>query len=360
MLHLIAPGPLAGAERMVLGGGRALIDAGALARLGVLGDRRHPELERGFLAAARELDVPTWRLTTRGRTDVRAVMALRRHLDHEAYDLLHVHGYKALVYGLAARRGGSPLVATHHGETQKDRTVRVYERLAVALYRRADRVVAVTRPTAEHLTAQGVPRVHTVENFLPSRGGDRALTPAPAAGPLALLFIGRLSIEKGVDVLLEALAAGPAALQLTVLGDGAERADLEALCGRLGLSARVHFAGWQDDVGPYLDRAGAVVMPSLREGLPLTAIEAAAAGRPVVASRVGGIPDVIKHGETGLLVEPGQPAALASALSQLVERREALQHAAFEAAPAIRQRFAPAKWAQETLADYRQVLEARP
>lgn len=361
VLHLIAPGPIAGAERVVLGGARALKEAGVRAHVGVLGDRRHPDLERGFVAAASKLQlgvgcVEVFR--TRGRVDMSAVRRLRGALRGQAFDVLHVHGYKALAYGVLARHRGQTTVATHHGESASDSKVRAYESVAAMSYRRVDRVVAVSDAVRDLLLARGVARgrIRTIENFLTLSA--LPFEPPPSAPGLELLFVGRLAPEKGLDVLLDALERGEARGHLTVVGDGAERSALEQRAHRLGLDERVHFVGWQDDVTPFLRRASAVVMPSLREGLPLAAIEAAALGRPLVASAVGGIPGLVDDGRTALLVPPGDAAALAAALATLAERLETLQAAAIEASASIRERYSPERWARETVADYRAVLEA--
>lgn len=135
-----------------------------------------------------------------------------------------------------------------------------------------------------------------------------------------LLGVGRLEAQKGFDVLIEALAAVPGP-DLLLAGDGSERARLAALALERGVEARVHLLGPTDratTVALYRG-AAAVVCPSRFEGLPLVCIEALAAARPVVASAVNGIPEVIRPGETGFLVPPDDPGALAGALARVLE-----------------------------------------
>jgi glycosyltransferase involved in cell wall biosynthesis len=140
--------------------------------------------------------------------------------------------------------------------------------------------------------------------------------------------VGRLVAHKGLDVLLEAFAhlAAPE-VDLLIAGDGPERPRLEALRDRLGLGVRVHLLGAVDgtSVASLYRGARLVACPSRWEGLPLVCLEAMASGRAVVASRVDGIPDAVRDGETGLLVPPEDPVALAAALRTLLEdgpRRE--------------------------------------
>lgn len=138
-----------------------------------------------------------------------------------------------------------------------------------------------------------------------------------------LVFVGRLAGVKGVPVLLEALAgiiADIPGLRVTLIGDGPERAALEARAKALGLGAVVHFAGYmsQDGVAETLARADALVLPSFAEGVPVTLMEAMAGGLPVLATRVGGISELVEDGVSGYLVPPGNVEALSVRLRDLL------------------------------------------
>jgi len=169
--------------------------------------------------------------------------------------------------------------------------------------------------------------------------------PAPPAGSVEVLFVGRLIDMKGADLAIEALArvreSVPGA-RLTIVGDGPERPALEAQAESLDVRERVRFRGWQteEEVAAAMDGASVVVMPSratgspYTEGLGLVAVEAAARARPVVASRVGGVPEVVVDGQTGRLVDPGDVKALADAIESLL------------ADPAVGSRMGKAAWAR--------------
>jgi glycosyltransferase involved in cell wall biosynthesis len=138
----------------------------------------------------------------------------------------------------------------------------------------------------------------------------------------ALLYVGRLDHVKGVDILLKAmpeiLKKAPAAT-LRIVGDGPDRARLEALAVELGITRAVIFVGWQNDVFSELAKARVVVVPSIwPENLPTVVIEALAAGRPVVGTRVGGIPELVIHDFSGRIVTPNDSLALANAASDLL------------------------------------------
>jgi len=143
--------------------------------------------------------------------------------------------------------------------------------------------------------------------------------PGPAAeGPLTLVWLGALAPVKRIDVLLGGLARTPG-LDLRIVGDGPERPTVERLVAKLGLSERVTLVGHRDDPADELARGHAFALTSAAENCPLALLQAMATGLPVVASRVGGVPEVVRDGLDGLLVEPGDETAFTLALGRLVD-----------------------------------------
>jgi glycosyltransferase involved in cell wall biosynthesis len=156
--------------------------------------------------------------------------------------------------------------------------------------------------------------------------------------------VGRLAEEKGFDLAVEAftgVAAGHPTASLVVAGDGPERPRLMARASALGLGSRVEFPGWiePERVAEWMSAATLVVCPSRQEAFGLTALEAALMGRPVVATRVGGLCEVVLDGETGVLVEPADSDALAAGISQLLERPDTIRRMGACAAQRARERF---------------------
>jgi glycosyltransferase involved in cell wall biosynthesis len=145
---------------------------------------------------------------------------------------------------------------------------------------------------------------------------------APPSGGPHLVAIGRLAEQKGFSLLIEALSlAAPVHpdLRLTLVGDGPMRPEIEALIAANGLSRNVTLAGWQDEAGVQRALAGAqaLILPSFAEGLPMVVMEAMAAGRPVIATAIAGVPELVLAGETGWIVPAGDPVALAEAIAAL-------------------------------------------
>jgi glycosyltransferase involved in cell wall biosynthesis len=355
--HVISPGPIAGAENVVLQGCSALLEQGHALRLIVLTEARCPEHGEQFATAARARGIEVQTVRVGGRLDLHAVMALRATLKSGAAEVVHAHGYKALLYSLLAKPRRARLAVTHHGETGHDSLARLYEALARALYRRVDCVFTVSNATTDALVAAGVPRrkLKTVPNpvSLPPPSNQ-----APHEHPDgALLFVGRLSEEKGLDVLLRALASArtPDQLTLSVAGDGPCAARWKALGTELGLNGKVRWLGMRNDVSDLLAEAQVLVLPSLREGLPLAVLEAASCGVPVMASRVGGVPEAVWEDETAVLLAPGDVEAWSRALEALPRHAGALREAARKRAPEVRARHAPERWAQLTTRHYSEV-----
>ncbi len=285
-----------------------------------------------FLDAAAARGVPTRRVPQASSYDPRLVRRVRKAIEAEQPALLVGHDYKAdLLLRMASRGSGLPRVAVVHGYTGENLKIRLFEALDKRLLRKMDAVVVVSEALRAELIERGVQpdRIHLVPNAVDVVGVAAAAEAGREAvrrewevgGDFVLLALGRLSPEKGQDVLLEAFAGwappGEARVKLVLVGDGATREALTRQAEKLGLSERVHFAGWRADPHACLGAADGIVMPSRTEGLPLAALEAMAASRPVVATRVGGLPEVLDEGRAGWLAEPEDVAGLREALTAM-------------------------------------------
>jgi glycosyltransferase involved in cell wall biosynthesis len=256
-------------------------------------------------------------------------------------DIVHVHlGEDLAVVPLGmmtARRHRLPLVITVHTSLRHTLEVSgVRSALLKSLgggfewwgTRGATAVITLTERLAERLRYDGVPadRVHVIPSgvVLPplavtGPGSDPDTDPLAGVPHPRVIFLGRLTPQKHVDVLIRALGRTPDA-HLVVVGDGPHRPALERLAGQLELDRRVHFLGFvpHADVSGILRRGDALALPSRYEEFGTALLEGMQAGLPVVAAATGGIPNVISHGVNGLLVPPGDDEALAAGLRQLL------------------------------------------
>jgi glycosyltransferase involved in cell wall biosynthesis len=255
----------------------------------------------------------------RSKFDVPAIREHVRAVRDVGADILHVNldnpwtSQYGLLAGLLTR---TPIVAVIHGRTPPWR--RRQQWLVRLVARGVRAYVCVSRDSAryaESLLGLKPGSVHVIHN-----GALVSSTSAPPVPPgdVRIGAVGRLSPEKGLEVLVEAMRSVPRC-RLVLVGDGPERAKLEELVGTLDLGARVNFAGWVDPPWTATWAFDVLAMPSFMEGFPLVIVEAMLAGIPVVASAVGGIPEIVVEGETGLLVPPNDVEALADSLRRIVE-----------------------------------------
>jgi sugar transferase (PEP-CTERM/EpsH1 system associated) len=275
---------------------------------------------------------------------------LARFFKANHVDIVHCHNFAGFVYGsLGARIARhSAVVYTVHGPEMPDKTrQRLFQRLPLV-----DAVVTVSehmRRTAVERIGLKAERVTTIANGIPvrDRGDSRRQEDIKGdAGPgeraFAIGSVGRLSPEKDQKMLLRGFALviskHPNA-RLLMVGDGPLRQELEACSKALGLAAHVRFLGSRPDVAEILDGLDLFVMSSREEGLPVALLEAMAAGLPVVATRVGGIPDVVTSGKTGILVPAGEPERLAEAINTLIEDRELATAIGLEGQKIVAERF---------------------
>jgi len=265
-----------------------------------------------------------------------AAWRLRRLLAREKIDLLHTHHYEPALLGVLATVGTRvPLVLGRHYSDaiyQLSRGARRRTYLAVESLcnRRAAAIIAPSKAVERVLLAQGVD-AHKVEvipygfdfrHFGPRDPAalDRARAEWPAGPGPRLATIARLHSEKGHRYLLEALEALARekwTATWLIVGDGPERAALEAAVRAKGMTGVVRFAGWRTDVFDLIAAADVVVQPTLHEAFSQAMIESMALGRPLVISDVSGVEDVVEDGRSGLVVPPRDVGALAAALRRL-------------------------------------------
>ncbi|HEX6599848.1 MAG TPA: glycosyltransferase [Gemmatimonadaceae bacterium] len=287
------------------------------------------------------------------------LQAALSELRRERYDVVHAHWwFPNGVAGVAAARWAAlPLVTTLHGsDVRLGRAIRAARPAMRQVLRRSARVTAVSRWLAEE--AQQV------------AGGELpVVAPMPVATGLftpdsstprdeTLLFVGRLTRQKGVDLLLRALSSLPDSITLDIVGDGEERAALLALAGSLGVERRVRWYGARpaSELARFYRRAAALVIPSTEEGLGLVAVEAQLCETPVIAFASGGVVDVIRGGETGILVGERTPDALARAIARLLETPDRGAALGRQGAARARAAFAADKVAQRYADIYREAI----
>ncbi len=288
-----------------------------------------------FLDTIRASGFPTVPLTADFPHALAAVRELSGVLRDAKCDTLICHGYKAHILGrMAAQRAGIPAIAVSRGWTGETRKVKLYEWLDRRHLRFMDHVVCVSDgqaakvrrwcgvPTSRLSVIRNSARLAAFENNDPAaRSRLGSFFPSDSGVSGIVLAAGRLSPEKGFGVLVEAAATicrENSGTGVALFGEGVLRPELEARVRELGLANRFVMPGFRTDLDTLIGAADVVVLPSFTEGLPNVALEASAAGVPVVATAVGGTPEAVIDSESGYLVPPGQPTRIASRVGELL------------------------------------------
>jgi glycosyltransferase involved in cell wall biosynthesis len=312
ILQYITPSRMGGAEEYFLRLIKSLRAAGH--RVIVVTKRDTPlrhEIEKC------DVELHAWH--THGKVDPVTLSRLCRLIRRKRVDVINTHLTTASLLGATAGRiTGVPVVAHVHAADSK------------TFFQFADYLVAVAQGVAQHLLAQGVPaeKIHLLyygidleryAHALPIAEAKRRLGLSPETRTVGI--VGSLIERKGHRFLLRALhqidpQTGP--IHAIFAGEGVLEENLRSMAASLGLSERVHFLGFRRDVMEIVSALDVFTLPSLKEGLSIAVMEAMALRRPVIATNIAGMPEVIHDGETGLLIPPGDVDALAQALLRLL------------------------------------------
>jgi glycosyltransferase involved in cell wall biosynthesis len=355
ILHVDPEKGWGGGERQVAGLMRYLSDCGHVNHL--LCDPDGP-----LAREVKNIAVEMHPLRMRNDVDVSAALPARRVVRRGSYDIVHFHTKRA--HALAPWLGCAPATQRRVVTRRMDYPIRGgwFDRY---LYNRCvDGVVAISQPIARVLADGGVARekIRTIASGIDPRNYQNIPPPAGDRAPLVIGAVGALEPRKGHRFLLEAAAElkrrGRRFLY-RIAGEGSERQRLVELVNKLGLERDVEFAGFVSDVPRFLASIDIFLMPSLFEGLGVAVLEAMAAARPVVASRVGGLTDSVIDGETGLLVPPGDSRALAEALARLSEGVDLISAMGIKGRARVLEHFTMERMARANEDFYYELLEGK-
>jgi glycosyltransferase involved in cell wall biosynthesis len=309
--------------------------------------------ETPFTRACAEAGLPVHEVRGHNQYDPLMIGRLARLVTRERIDIVHAHESKSdLLACLASPLHGAKTMTTLHGWVGNSRKQRLLIGLDRRVVGRFDRVIAVSGRIREQVLAAGArpERVTLLHNAIVTeryrrtgrRGQLAEVLGYPAPPAPVLVTIGRLSREKGHADFLEALgqiAREGQAFSAVLIGDGPERANLERQATALGIRDRTHFPGYIARPERVLEEVDLMVLPSHTEGLPNVVLEALMMETPVLATRVGGTPEILTDGESGRLVPSQQPAALAAALIDFFRAPEAWRAMARQGRAVVEARF---------------------
>jgi glycosyltransferase involved in cell wall biosynthesis len=362
VIQVVAPAAFGGLERVVAGLTRGLADRGHEVHVISIfdaGGRVHPlRLPDSTGAVRHTLEIP------RRRYD-REVAEVRRLCQRIGRSVIHTHGYRPdVIDGPWLGPKKYPYVSTVHGFTGGGTKNRLFEWLQVRSYRGFDAVVAVSGALRQQLANSGVPhaKLETIPNAWPgndapmlSRREARERLGVPSDLPV-IGWVGRLSLEKGPDVFVKALAhLNDKPWLAAVLGTGAAGSTLRDIAIASGVSDRINWCGNVAEAGTYFRAFDLFVLSSRTEGTPIALLEAMAAGVPVVATAVGGVPDVLGS-DGGILVRSEDAGGLAAAMTMMLDNPDRAKSYVDVATSRLQTNFSRAVWIDSYERLYHRIL----
>lgn len=334
VLHLIDTAGFYGAEKVVI---TLLKSMKSTDYAGILGCIREKDNERPAIAEeARRYNIPVVYFTMARGLNPCGLRIILHFVKENRIDLVHSHGYKPNIMLGSLFKRTFKIVATVHGWANRSTTARgkTYEFLDAMALKRFDSVVAVSRGVIESLKIRRVDgrKIQLIYNGLEKRcvaNNYRTQELRKHYGlpddAIVIGAVGRLAKVKGQSYLVDAM---PYVLEhiencyLLIAGDGPAVDELDERIGTYNLGERIKLIGYERNIDQFLAAIDLFVMPSLSEGLPISLLEAMAAGKPVIASAVGGIPEVIDGDSSGMLVPAADSHALGNAIVELLRNRE--------------------------------------
>ncbi len=372
VLHVIVGGEINGGERYLL----SIIDN--MSRDNYRLFFICSEEQKNLLQELGKRNLETLPLNMQSKFRINTLFQIRNFIRAKKIRIVHTHGTRVSFYGrLAARWAGVPIIiSTVHSSLYNYPIGRMKKKMYTYLDRLTahfcDQIICVSRALADEMVKRS--KINPGKILIIRNGVD--LKRFDQIGDTAYLLkesntnsedkkigaIGRLSHEKGHACLLKAVARLKKSfprLKCLIVGDGPLRQELERLSRELGISQNCIFLGARRDIAEILSILDLLVLPSLSEGLSMALLESMASRCPAVASRVGGIPELIEDGKTGLLVEPENPLALAEAIRSLLQNKDKAKEISLNARRRVEKEFTVEEMAKKTEGIYERFVKEK-
>jgi glycosyltransferase involved in cell wall biosynthesis len=308
--------------------------------------------EGPLVAAMRDAGISASAVSwTAGRKDLAGAWRVWRWLREHPAEIAHLHHGGRSVRTVCRRSGVAAVVQHVHGRIIEPSGASISPRD----FRNVDAIIACSQAVADCL-----PGLHAEVIYAGVETSSHPPATATPAGPLKLGVLARLIPLNNLESLIQAtahLAEMGIEVQTEIAGSGPSESSLRDLVGNIGVADRVRFLGWRTDVGRLLAAWDLLVIPSLDEGFPLSALEAMAAARPVVATRAGGLSELVVDGVTGRLVPPGDTDALVRCIAELAIDRQRLAIMGGEGWKRVHALFSASRMARQTVELYDRLLD---
>ena len=356
--HIISSNGFFGAEKVMISIASQINYNGTQSSIVAIQNAHNPHIE--VVEVSRVLGIPAFNIESRGRIDLRTISRLTDYIKANNITLLHTHNYKANLIGLlVARKAKIPIVATVHGYIGNGRKLKFYEALDRFILRYFNKVILVD-DSLKRWFKNGLVKYEVINNGIDVGSwrvhGFTGSRVQIKEGELVIGTVGRLSEEKGHRYLIEAFAQllpKYPNVRLLIVGEGALRNKLENLCIQLRIQEKVTFTGFQVETAPYYEQMDIYVSSSLVEHFPLSILEAMGFGKAIVATNVGGVHNLIKDKDTGILINNKSSEEIYKAILLLLDDKFLREHIGKNA-----QRFVKNHYSLEKTVDsYKKIYE---
>lgn len=342
---------------------------GCKCTVGVIRNSQNPNVD--VSEGAKKEGLSTAIFPCRNRIDLQTIFEIQKFLRVSKANLIHCHGYKANFYGLFASRGKIPAVTTHHNWLRGDWRIGLYCLLDSLWIRYFDRVITVSDKNIEELLRYRIPKakIRVIDNGIDIDRLSKEIQVEAIKKELGLPenskvvgTIGRLGDEKGQIYLLRAaqgVVQREKSVRFLVVGDGHLREYLKEEATKLGIADSVTFTGYRQDIPELLSVMDLFVLPSIKEALPMALLEALAARKAVIATRVGGVPKVIGNNENGVLIEAKDIRRLEKAIIDLLNNEKKRTRLGNEGRMKVEREFSSSSMCRKYFAVYQELVSNR-
>jgi len=369
VLHLISSTGLFGAENMTLELIRGLENKNVGCYLGILENKS--QAHKSIIEKAHEYGLSAEIFPCRGRLDFAVVSYIKKFTVENGINLLHSHKYKTNLFSLLAVKNSKiPLISTCHNWLSDNPKMKFYEYLDKKVLRKFDRVIPVSKEIEEKLTVSGIPphKICKIENGIDIRkfnihNNSKAIKKELNIGEdrRVVGFVGRLDNNKGISYLLEAakkILEDNTKIVFLIVGDGPLKEKFYKKTQTLGIEKNVIFTGNREDMPEMYHIMDIFILPSLKEGFPLAVLEAMASKLPVIATRVGDIPDILSN-ESGILINPESVDEIKNALMDLIYNKDKAENIARSGYKRVVESYSAELMTERYLQVYKDVLAKR-
>jgi len=307
--------------------------------------------------------VPVWKLGLNFKYDLRSILKLISLIKKGKYNIVHIHLFPANLFVSLASLflpKNIKFIFSEHNIYNRRRSFKIFKILDTFIYSRYYRIICASKQVQSALL-EWLPNLQrksvVISNAVP-------VSDLPNWSPVKkydVLFVGRLAKAKGVDILIKAINILKEKYQIeiktAIVGKGYLEEELKGLVKELGTSKEIEFLGVRKDIEKLMKSTKLLVLPSRWEGLPLTMLEAMSSGAVIIATEVGGIPEVIEHGKEGILISPEDPTALAGAIAELLKDRELRVKLSVNAYKKVKEKYSIEVYIKNILEFYKSLLD---